>query len=43
MQQNANVTKCKCNEIQIEQNAKNPKSKQDKIQKEKIQIAKIET
>ena len=42
MQKNTNATKYKWNKIQIEQNAKIPNYKHDKIQKNKIQIAKIQ-
>ena len=45
--QNTNVTKYKCNKIQMGQNTNRPKKipkyKHDKIQKDKIQIAKIQT
>ena len=42
MEQNTNATTYKWNKIQIEENAKMQKYKQDKIQKDKTQIAKIQ-
>ena len=37
MRHNAIVTKCKCDKIQIEQNAKIPRYQHDKMQKDKKQ------
>ena len=43
MKQNTSATRYKCNKIQIDQSAKIPKYKHNKMQQNKIQVPKIQT